>query len=173
VDTNGKPLISSRRDPDGNDYDEYVWKDFMLPSGGSISEIHWYGLYDPSRFGKGGPVLDFQVSIYPINSAGTGPDVAGSPLVQYQTGGNAGEIAAGTLGSTPLFEYTFTLPASFATSAGEKYWIQIEASQQGSLPDWCLAAGTGGDARHYWKGSGAGGDILYRSMPGDAAFSLQ
>jgi hypothetical protein len=173
VDPNGKLLLSSRRDPDGSDYDEYVWEDFTLPSGGTISEIRWYGVYDPSRSGRGGPVLDFRVSIYPSIPAGTEPAVAGKPLVEYQTSGNASEAAAGTVGTAPLYGYTFTLPVSFTASPGEKYWVQIEASQQGSLPDWCLASGSGGDASHYWRGSGAGGDILYRSMPGDAAFSLQ
>lgn len=173
VDPNGKLLLSSRRDPDGSDYDEYVWEDFTLSSDATISEITWYGVYDPLRFGKGGPVLDFRVSIYPSIPAGTEPAVAGQPLMEYQTGGNAGETAVGTVGTAALYQYTFTLPNSFPASAGEKYWVQIEASQQGSLPDWCLAAGTGGDGRHYWRGSGAGGDIMYRSMPGDAAFSIR
>jgi hypothetical protein len=65
--------------------------------------------------------------------------VAGNPLVEYQTGGNAGETAVGTVGTPTLFGYTFTLPTSFPAAAGERYWIQIEASQQGPLPDWCLA----------------------------------
>ena len=152
VDPNGKPLLSSWRDPDGSDYDEYVWDDFILPSDGMISEINWSGVYDPSRLGKGGPVLDFRVSIFPSSPAGTEPAVAGNPLVEYQTRGNAGETVIGTVGTATLYGYTFTLPTSFAASAGERYWVQIEASQQGSLPDWCLAAGTGGDARHYWRG---------------------
>jgi hypothetical protein len=173
VDPNGKLLLSAWRDPDGSDYDEYVWDDFTLPSDGTISAIDWYGVYDPLKFGKGGGVFDFRVSIYPSNPAGTEPAVAGLPLVEYQTGGNAGETAVGTVGTATLYGYTFTLPTSFPAAAGERYWIQIEASQQGSLPDWCLMAGTGGDARHYWRGSGAGGDIMYRSMPGDAAFSIR
>jgi hypothetical protein len=173
VDPNGRLLLSSRRDPDGSDYDEYVWEDFTPPNGGTVSEIGWYGVYDPAKFGKGGPVLDFQVSIYPSIPAGTEPAVAGQPLVEYQIGGNAGETVIGTVGTAALYQYTFKLPNSFSASAGEKYWVRIEASQQGSLPDWCLAAGTGGDGRHYWRGSGAGGDIMYRSMPGDAAFSLR
>jgi hypothetical protein len=173
VDPNGKLLPSSWRDPDGSDYDEYVWEDFTLLSDGAISEIHWYGAYDPVKFGKGGPLLDFRVSIYPSISAGTEPDVAGKPLVEYQTEGNAGETAIDTVGAATLYSYNFTLPNSFPASAGTKYWIQIEAFQQGSTPDWCLAAGTGGDVRHYWRGSGAGGDIIYRSKSGDAAFSLR
>jgi hypothetical protein len=173
ADPNGKLLLSAWRDPDGSDYDEYVWDDFTLSADGTISEISWYGVYDPIKFGKGGTVLDFRVSIYPSTPSGMEPAVAGNPLVEYQTGGNAGETAAGMVGTATLYGYTFTLPTSFPAAAGERYWIQIEASQQGSLPDWCLTAGTGGDARHYWRGSGAGGDIMYRSIPGDAAFSLR
>jgi hypothetical protein len=173
MDPNGKLLLSSRRDPDGSDYDEYVWDDFTLTSNEKISEVNWYGMHDPLKFRKGGPVLNLRVSIYPSIAAGTEPAVAGQPLVEYQIGGNAGQTAVGTVGTATLYKYTFTLPNSFPISAGVKYWIQIEASQQGSTPDWCLAAGAGGDGRHYWRGSGAGGDIMYRSMPGDAAFSLR
>lgn len=172
VDPNGKLLLSAWLDPDGSDYDEYVWDDFMLPSDETITEIDWYGVYDPLKLGKGGPVADFTVSIYPSIPAGTEPAVAGSPLVKLQTGGNAGEAAIGTASGGTLYAYAFTLSAPFAASAGVKYWVQIEASQTGLVPDWCLAAGSGGDARHYWRGRGAGGDILYRSMPGDAAFTL-
>jgi hypothetical protein len=93
-------------------------------------------------------------------------------LVQYQTGGNAGETALGTSGGTTLYAYSFILPNSLAASAGVKYWVQIEASQHGTVPDWCLAPGMGGDGRHFQRTSGAGGDVLYRSAPGDAAFSL-
>ena len=172
VDPNGRILLSAWRYPDGSDYDEYVWDDFTLQSNETINEIDWYGLYDPLRFGRGGPVLDFQVSIYPSIPAGTEPAVAGPPLVTYLTGGNAGETAIGTVNGATLFAYAFNLPLPFVSSAGVKYWVQIEAFQQGSLPDWCLAAGRGGDARHYARGRGAGGDILYRSLPGDAAFTL-
>jgi hypothetical protein len=172
VDPNGKLLLSAWLDPDGSDYDQYVWDSFILPAGGTITEIHWYGVYDPSRFGRGKPVVDFRVSIYPSTAANTEPAVAGQPLMDYQTGGNAGETATGTASGGILYAYAFSLPASFTVSAGVKYWVQIEAAQNGSIPDWCLAAGSSGNGSHYRRESGAGGDILYRSAPGDAAFTL-
>ena len=58
-------------------------------------------------------MLDFTVSIYPSISAGTEPAVAFPPLVTYQTGGNAGETAIGTVGGTTLYAYAFVLPSLF------------------------------------------------------------
>jgi hypothetical protein len=170
VDLNGKLLLSAWLDPDGSDYDQYVWDSFILPEGGTITEIDWYGVYDPSRFGRGKPVVDFRVSIYPSTPANTEPAVAGQPLVDYQTGGNAGETAIGAASGGTLYAYAFTLPGLFTASAGIKYWVQIEASQNGSIPDWCLASG--GNGSHFRRESGAGGDILYRSAPDDAAFTF-
>ncbi|MEP7134638.1 MAG: hypothetical protein ABI904_06870 [Chloroflexota bacterium] len=172
VDPNGKLLLSSRLDPDGSDNDQYIWDNFTLPSNGTITEIDWFGVYDPARSGAGGPVLDFSISIYPSAAANTEPGVANPPLAHYQTGGNAGETSIGTVGGNALYVYSFSLPTSFAASAGVKYWVQIEASQKGSIPDWCFAAGSGGNGNLYLRNSGAGGDVIYRSAPGDAAFNL-
>jgi hypothetical protein len=172
VDPNGKLLLSSWRDPDGSNNDQYIWDDFTLQSNETITEINWFGVYDPLKFGRGGPVLDFSVSIFPSIAAGTEPAVANPPLVHYQTGGNAGETAIGTVSGGTLYAYAFSLPTPFVTSANIKYWIQIEAFQHGSIPDWCLAPGRGGDSNHFQRAGGAGGDILYRTAPGDAAFTL-
>ena len=172
IDPGGRLLLSSWRDPDGSDFDQYVWDDFTLQSDRTITEIKWFGVYDPLRLGAGGPVLDFSVSIYPSIAVGTEPHVAGPPLVEYQTGGNAGETSIGLVGVHTVYAYIFSLPTPFTASAGVKYWVQIEAIQHGSTPDWCLAAGSGGDGRHYLRGAGAGGDTMYRSVPGDAAFTL-
>ncbi len=172
VDPSGKLLLSAWLDPDGSDLDQYIWDNFTLQSNETISEIQWFGLYDPIKFGAGGPVADFQVSIYPSIAAGTEPAVAGAPLVEYRVGGNAAEAPIGTIGGATLYSYSFSLPTAFVASAGVKYWVQIEAFQHGSIPDWCLAAGSGGDGNHFQRGAGAGGDILYRLAPGDAAFTL-
>jgi len=172
VDANGKLLLSSWLDPDGSDNDQYIWDNFTLQSNETITEIDWFGVYDPLRFGAGGPVVDFRVSIFPSIAAGTEPDIAHLPLVQYQTGGNAGETSIGMAAGTTLYAYTFNLPTPFPVSASTKYWVQIQAFQHGSIPDWCLAPGRGGDGRHFRRTGGAGGDILYRSAPGDAAFAL-
>ena len=172
VDPNSKPLLSAWLDPDGSDNDQYVWDNFTIATNEAITEIDWYGVYDPLRFGAGGPVINFSVSIYSSNISNTEPAVANPPLVHYQTGGNAGEMQIGTVKGAPLYAYAFTLPAPFYVAAGVKYWIQIEAFQHGSIPDWNLAAGDGPDKNHFVRTSGTGGDILYRFFPGDAAFTL-
>jgi hypothetical protein len=156
----------------GTDYDRYVWDDFTLQASQAmiITEVQWRGGYDPARFGSGGPVLDFTVAIYPSIPGGSQPDVINPPLVRYQTGGNAGETLAGPAGNITMYDYRFTLAAPFLAVAGTKYWVQIEASQNG-IPDWGLSAGTGGDGRHFLQYAAAG-DINYQIVAGDAAFTL-
>jgi hypothetical protein len=172
IDPSGKLYPSAWLDPDGSDFDQYVWDDFTLQSNETITEIHWYGGYDPLKYGIGGPVVDFTIAIYPSIAAGTEPAVANPPLVNYQTGGISGETSIGMVGGIPMYAYAFSLPVPFVASADVKYWVQIEAFQHGSSPDWGIAAGTGGNASHFVRTSGAGGDIMYRTVPGDAAFSL-
>ena len=172
VDLSGKLFLSSWLDPDGSDFDQYVWDNFALQTTETITEIGWYGGYDPLKHGLGGPVVDFTVAIYPSIAAGTEPAVANPPLVTYQTGGNAGETAIGLVNGIPMNAYAFSLPTGFVASAGVKYWVHIEAFQHGTAPDWGIAAGTDGNGSHFTKGAGAGGDVMYRSMPGDAAFTL-
>jgi hypothetical protein len=158
---------SSRWDPDGSDYDTYVWDDFTLGSTQTISKVTWRGGYDPAMFGSDGPVVDFTVSIYASIPAGTQPDVVNPPLVEYHTGGNAGETQAGVVGGTTMYDYSFTLPTPFQAGAGTKYWIRIEALQH-SIPDWGIAAGTGGDGRYFRRSA-----LGYQAVTGDAAFSLK
>jgi hypothetical protein len=166
--TAGGGLYQSSRN--GTDYDQYVWDDFTLPSGQAITEIRWRGGYDPARFGSGGPVLDFTVAIYPSIAGGSQPAVTNPPLVQYQTGGNAGETPAGPSGNIAMYDYSSTMPAPFQATGGTTYWVYIEATQ-GGIPDWGLAAGGGGDGKHF-LGTAGGGDIFYQIVPGDAAFTL-
>ena len=172
IDPSGKLFLSSWLDPDGSDFDQYIWDDFTLQSNETITEIQWYGGYDPLRNSMGGPVVDFTVALYPSIAAGTEPAVANPPLVTYQTGGNASETTIGQVNGIPMYAYAFSLPVSFTASAGVKYWVHIKAFQHGSGPDWGLAAGTGGNGSHYRWGSGSGGDSGFRSIPGDAAFTL-
>ncbi len=172
VDPSGNLLQSSWLDPDGSAQDRWVWDNFTLLTNETITEINWWGGYDPLLFGAGGPVLDFRVEIYPSTAGNTQPAVAGPPLVQYLTGGNAGETSIGMVGGIPMYAYTFILPTPFAVSAGVKYWVQIEAYQYGSIPDWGISAGTGGEGIHYRRGPGAGGDIIYSFGTKDAAFAL-
>jgi len=172
VDPSGKLFLSAWLDPDGSDFDQKIWDNFTLQSNETITEIDWFGAYDPARGGLGGPVLDFTVAIYPSIAAGTEPAVANLPLVEYQTGGSAGETSIGLVNGIPMYSYAISLPTPFNAFAGVKYWVHIVASQGGSSPDWSIAAGLGGDGSHYRWGSGAGGDSGFRSVPGDAAFTL-
>ncbi|MBI3852011.1 MAG: hypothetical protein HY298_17270 [Verrucomicrobia bacterium] len=165
---------SSWWDPDGSDYDQYVWDGFSLATTQTITEIHWRGGFDPTHFGMGGPVIDFTVEIWSSITGGSQPDIgsvfAPNPLVHYQTGGNAGETSAGTFGSVAMYDYQFTLPTPFQAAAGTKYWVQIEAWQQG-IPDWCLAASAGGDGQ-YFRQIAYVGDKYYQLVTGNAAFTL-
>lgn len=138
-DSTGRLIQSSWWTPNGSDYDRYVWEDFTLPTAQAISQITWRGGYDPARFGSGGPVLDFTVAIYASISAGIQPDLTRAPLAEFKTGGNANEAPAGTFAGTKMYDYVFTLPVQFLAAAGTKYWVQIEASQNG-IPDWGIAS---------------------------------
>ena len=176
VDPAGKLLISSWLDPDGSNHDKYVWDNFTLPVSGGITEtitgIEWVGGYDPLRFGAGGAVIDFSVKIYPSTPSGAEPAIANPPLVSYLTGGFAGETSIGMVGTIPMNSYTSTLPVPLIASTGVKYWVQIQAFQHGSIPDWGIAVGTGGEGYHYVRESSAGGDIIYRTVTDDAAFTV-
>jgi hypothetical protein len=118
--------------PNGMDGDQYVWDRFVLSSNQTINAITWRGCYTNYLQGAGkSPVADFTVSIYP-NSAYPNvnePNIFARPLVQYSTGGNAGETLAGTFGGVQMYDYAFVLPTAFPAVAGTRYWLQIEASQ--------------------------------------------
>ena len=161
---------SSWWDPNGSDYDQYVWDGFTLQSTEVITEVQWRGGYDPAYFGSGGPVVDFTVAIYPSILGGSQPVVVNPPLVEYQAGGNVGETLAGTFGGITMYDYHFTLPTPFTATSGIKYWVQIEAWQHG-IPDWGIAVGTGGDGDYFRRFANVG-DIFYQLVPGDAAFTL-
>lgn len=161
---------SSWWDPNGSDYDQYLWDGFVLLGNETITEVHWRGGYDPAKFGYGGAVVDFTVAIYASIPGGSQPNILTS-LVQYQTGGNAGETLAGTFGGASMYDYAFTLPVPFKAVAGTRYWLQIKASQNG-IPDWGLAAATGGDGKYYRCMAGSVGDKIYQLVSGDAAFTL-
>jgi hypothetical protein len=158
---------SSWWDPDGSDYDQYVWDSFTLGSNQAITEIRWRGgfLYGGSY---SGPVINFTVAIYPSIGGGSQPDVVNPPLVRYETGDNAGQTYAGNFGGVLMYDYHFTLPSAFQAAGSTKYWVQIEAWHHG-IPEWSFASGTGGDG-HYFRYLTGG--PYYQLVSGDAAFSL-
>lgn len=167
--------LSAWWDPDGSNYDRYIWDAFALGNTASIDAIEWRGTY-----GTSGSPSNFTVAIYGSIAAGTQPDLGHPALVEYETGGNAGETYAGVAGGAAMYDYTFTLPAPFPAQAGVKYWVQIEGWQQG-FPDWSLAAGLGGDGSHFlcehnnlvgaYLGVPTG--CWFTTRTGDTAFTLR
>ncbi|MEP7216737.1 MAG: T9SS type A sorting domain-containing protein, partial [Anaerolineaceae bacterium] len=170
--------------PDGSNYDLYLWDAFTPASAGDIGTIEWRGSY-----GASGSPINFTVAIYASIPAGSQPDVSHPPLVEYEIGDNAGETYAGLWGGVVMYDYSFTMPTTFPAQAGVKYWLQIEAWQSG-FPDWAVAAGLGGDGTHFLcehnnivVGDAAStGDVVmdagvptgcwFTSRTGDVAFSL-
>ena len=152
--------------PDESNYDEYLYDNFTLPYTQNITAIKWRGGFDPTKISGAGAVVDFQVAIYGT-VAGT-PDIVGGPLVTYQTGGNAGQSAAGIFGGIDMYDYTFTLPVTFQAQGGIKYWVSIVAEQQGN-PDWGFSKATNGDTQ-YFHVNHDGSVLGFRT--GDLAFTL-
>jgi hypothetical protein len=169
----GGSYVSSWWDPDGSNYDQYVWDAFTLDRSANIHSIAWRG-----TFGATGPATNFTVALYASIPAGTQPDLSRPPLVEYQTGDDAGQTYAGVFGGAAMYDHSFTLPVPFPAQTGEKYWLQIEAWQPG-FPDWRIAAGLGGDGSHFLcehnnivAGGGVPPGCWFTARTGDAAFTL-
>lgn len=158
---------SSWIDPDGSNYDQFIWDSFTLPAGAAVTELRWRGGYDPDYAYWDGPVLNFTVAIYPSNGGLWEPDVVNGPLAEYEAGDDCGQTAAGIFGGVALYDYHFTLPSPFQAAAGARYWIQATAWQQG-IPSWGFAAASGGNGSHFRHWSEYG----FQNIPGDQAFSL-
>ncbi|MEZ4654142.1 MAG: hypothetical protein R3E12_11300 [Candidatus Eisenbacteria bacterium] len=164
-------------DPDGSNYDEYVWDRFVLTTAADIDSIRWRGAYDPAH--GGGPfVVDFTVAIYAASVGGSQPDVSHPPLVEYQVGGTAGETYVGDFGGESMYDYRFALPVPFHAEANVPYWVQIEGWQNG-FPSWSLAAGSGADNYHFRcqhttasRDGGPPTGCYFTNVTGDVAFAL-
>lgn len=165
--TTGALLQSSWWDPDDSDWDIYSWDDFTLAQPQTLTEVRWRGgfIYGGSY---GGPVVNFTVAIYRSIAAGTQPDVVNPPLVQYVTGGDAGQTYAGTFGGTAMYDYHFVLPSPFQAAAGTRYWIYILAWQHG-IPEWGLCTATSGNGGYFRYVRGL---HMYQAPGGNAAFTL-
>src|SRR5690349_8819594 len=70
----GALFQSSWWDPEGSDWDQYVWDNFTLASSSAVTEIRWRGgyIYGGSF---GGPVPRFRVSIHATSVVPSQPDV--------------------------------------------------------------------------------------------------
>ena len=172
----GTLLMSSRYQPNGTDYDQFVWDSFSVPTAQAVTEIRWRGGYLPEMAYWGGSILNFHVSIYEstpgLSQPHLGPGYPGNPatLVAYDTGDRAGETSAGVFGGVPMYDYHFTLPTVFQAQANKLYWVQIEAEMANGLPYWGFAAGAGNG--FYFRRIAGQGDFYFQMPPGDAAFSI-
>jgi hypothetical protein len=63
-DGSGALRTSSRYQPNGTDYDQFVWDSFSVPTAQAVTEIRWRGGYDPQMAYWGGDIVNFRVSIY-------------------------------------------------------------------------------------------------------------
>ncbi len=161
---------SSRWGEDGSDYDQWVWDSFILPADQDVTAITWRGGF---KYGGSwsGPVVGFEISIWPSIAVGTEPAIVGNPLVEYWIDGDAGQTPAGTVGGISMYDHSFTLPTAFHATAGVKYWVQIEAWHNG-LPEWSLAQGTGGNGSHFRGAKGSTLATNYATISGDTVFTL-
>ena len=175
-DGSGALRTSSRYQPNGTDYDQFVWDSFSVPTAQAVTEIRWRGGYDPQMAYWGGNIVNFRVSIYEstpgLSQPHLGPGYPGTPatLIAYDTGNKAGETSAGLFGGVPMYDYHFVLPTVFQAQAGKLYWVQIEAEFTGGLPYWGFASGTG-NGSHFRRIAGQA-DFYFQYAPGDAAFSI-
>ena len=161
-------------DPDGSNYDEYVWDKFVLGSSANVDTIAWRGAYGGTA---GGPAVNFTVAVYGSIPGGSQPDFSQPPFFEYDVGGNAGETYAGVFGGTTMYDYRFALPLPFPAQAGVPYWVEIEAWQWG-FPDWSIARGTNGDGYHFrcqhnnLATRGVPTGCWFTAPSGDCAFTL-
>lgn len=167
--SSGSLILSSRTsDPNGSDYDTSVFDNFTLLSTREITGLTWRGGYDVAQT-PANTLLGFSINIYSSAAVGTEPD-KNSNVATFFVSGTANETSAGTIGGTPMFNYSFTFDTAFTATANTKYWLQIQAVQLG-VPDWGFARATGGD-NGYWRELGTGASITYGIAAGDAAFTL-
>lgn len=175
-DGSGALRMSSRYQPNGTDYDQFVWDSFSVPTAQAVTEIRWRGGYDPGMAYWGGDLVNFRVSIYEstpgLSQPHLGPGYPGNPatLIAYDTGNNAGETSTGLYGGVEMFDYHFVLPTVFQAQAGKLYWVQIEAEFANGLPYWGFAAGAGNGS--YFRRIAGQADFYFQFISGDAAFSI-
>lgn len=171
----GGLVVSSWVDPDGSDSDMYAYDSLIVGYNATITEVHWRGGYTQGAFG--GHVTNFTVTFFDSIPGGSQPhlgnpqleDTVPTYLAKYWVGSNAGETFFGTVGGTSMYDYAFILPTPFLATAGTKYWLRIEGSQN-TYPDWGIAVGTFDDGRYFRFSTGL---AMFQFIPqGDTAFTL-
>ena len=167
---------SSRYQPNGTDYDQFVWDSFSVPTAQAVTEIRWRGGYNPGWAYWDGQIANFRVSIYAsvpgLSQPFLGPGYPHTPatLIAYDTGDKAGETSAGVFGGVEMFDYHFTLPTPFQAAADTVYWVQIEAEFVNGIPSWGFANGTP-NGSHFRRIPNQA-DYYFQNAPGNAAFGI-
>jgi hypothetical protein len=167
---------SSRYQPNGTDYDQFVWDSFSVTSAQAVTEIRWRGGYNPGWSYWAGQIANFHVSIYAslpgLSQPILGPGYPHTPatLIAYDTGDKAGETSAGVFGGVEMFDYHFTLPTPFQAAANTVYWVQIEAEFVNGIPSWGLANGSP-NGSHFRRIPNQA-DYYFQIAPGNAAFGI-
>jgi hypothetical protein len=107
--------------------------DFLVPSGATITDVHWWG-----ESVSGGD--DFVFTFY--------ADGGGLPgAVLHTTGGTLAKVVDNPGSSLdPVFFYSSDLTTSFLAAAGTTYWISIFNQAGDAAWNWLVAddAGNGG-----------------------------
>jgi hypothetical protein len=173
ADGTGVVFLSSWAEPNGSDSDEYVYDDFTPAVDGNIFHVLWHGAYVHNQLYTTA-VSHFTIAFYESIAGGAQPNITNPQLPEtylafYDTNGNAGEAVAASFSGVTMYDYQYDLPTPFHVVAGTKYWIRIEASQNG-IPDWGIARGTGGDGTHFMFFTGL---ARFATAPGDVAFTLR
>lgn len=145
--------LSARFGVEGSGFDEFVWDAFSVTTNETVREIQWRGTR------TGSAPADFQISINTIALPGG---------TIWNTGGSASETPTGTPG---VYDYRFTLPAGFALTGGQAYWLQVFATQN-EMPNWSWSTGTGGNGTHFAQVPAVTGNYRYVNTAGDVAFTL-
>lgn len=167
---------SSRYQPNGTDYDQFVWDSFSVTNAQAVTEIRWRGGYNPGSAYWAGQVANFHVSIYASIPGlsqpflGTGYPHTPATLIAYDTGNKAGETSAGVFDGVEMFDYHFTLPTPFQAAANTVYWVQIEAEFVNGIPSWGFANGAP-NGSHFRRIPNQA-DYYFQIAPGNAALGI-
>jgi hypothetical protein len=145
--------LSARYGAEGSGFDEFVWDSFSVTTNVTVREIQWRGTR------SGSVPADFQISINTVALPGG---------TIWNTGGSASETPTGTPG---VYDYRFTLPAGFALTGNQTYWLQVFAMQN-EIPNWLWSTSTGGNGTHFAQVPAVTGNYRYINTAGDVAFAL-
>lgn len=151
LDGGGNSYASQNDTVGSNGHFATVFDDFTLGSAATITSVGFVGSYF-----NGSPATITAFTLMISSDAG---GIPGAALYSTTVAGNAGESLVGNVSS-------YTLPVTFAASAGTKYWLSIYPDL-GFPPQWGWSTGTGGDNSGYQVFFGNGS-----TLPTDFAFTL-